>query len=64
MKHILFGGDGFVGRHLAKKLLADGEEVIIADIVNDNRAFLSRCNDRQMRCDQAGHGRQRANRRR
>jgi dTDP-glucose 4,6-dehydratase len=39
MKHILFGGDGFVGRHLAKKLLADGEEVIIADIVNDNRAF-------------------------
>jgi dTDP-glucose 4,6-dehydratase len=41
MKHILFGGDGFVGRHLAKKLLADGEEVIIADIVNDNRAFIA-----------------------
>ena len=39
MKHILFGGDGFVGRHLAQKLLADGEEVVVADIVNDNKAF-------------------------
>ncbi len=33
MKHIIFGGDGFVGRHLAPKLLADGHEVIVADIV-------------------------------
>ncbi|MBB4001134.1 MAG: NAD(P)-dependent oxidoreductase [Aurantimonas endophytica] len=32
MKHILFGGDGFVGRHLAQKLVADGEEVVVADI--------------------------------
>lgn len=38
MKHILFGGDGFVGRQLAKKLLEDGEEVIVADIVNDNQS--------------------------
>ncbi|WP_367718645.1 NAD(P)-dependent oxidoreductase [Nitratireductor sp. GISD-1A_MAKvit] len=33
MRHIIFGGDGFVGRHLAPKLVADGEEVIVADIV-------------------------------
>ena len=32
MRHIIFGGDGFVGRHLAPKLLADGHEVIVADI--------------------------------
>lgn len=32
MKHILFGGDGFVGRHLAERLVADGEEVVVADI--------------------------------
>lgn len=32
MRHVIFGGDGFVGRHLAPKLLADGEEVIVADI--------------------------------
>ena len=37
MKHILFGGDGFVARHLAKKLLADGETVIVADIAKDNQ---------------------------
>jgi dTDP-glucose 4,6-dehydratase len=33
MKHVIFGGDGFVGRHLAKKLVADGQEVVVADIV-------------------------------
>ncbi len=33
MRHVIFGGDGFVGRHLAPKLLADGEEVVVADIV-------------------------------
>ncbi|MBW3098232.1 NAD-dependent epimerase/dehydratase family protein [Pseudohoeflea coraliihabitans] len=32
MKHIIFGGDGFVGNHLAKKLLAEGQEVIVADV--------------------------------
>ena len=37
MRHIIFGGDGFVGRHLAPKLLADGEEVLIADIVKGER---------------------------
>jgi dTDP-glucose 4,6-dehydratase len=32
MKHIIFGGDGFVGRHLARDLVARGEEVVVADI--------------------------------
>lgn len=32
MRHVIFGGDGFVGRHLAPRLLAEGEEVVVADI--------------------------------
>lgn len=36
MKHVIFGGDGFVGRHLAPKLIADGEEVVVADIVKSD----------------------------
>lgn len=36
MKHVIFGGDGFVGRHLAPKLVADGEEVVVADIVKSD----------------------------
>ncbi|MHC1548549.1 NAD-dependent epimerase/dehydratase family protein [Phyllobacterium sp. K27] len=36
MRHIIFGGDGFVGRHLAPKLAAEGEEVIVADIVKSS----------------------------
>ncbi|WP_295806715.1 NAD(P)-dependent oxidoreductase [uncultured Nitratireductor sp.] len=36
MRHIIFGGDGFVGRHLAPKLVADGEEVVVADIVKSD----------------------------
>lgn len=36
MKHVIFGGDGFVGRHLAARLVADGEEVIVADIARSD----------------------------
>ncbi|MGE8106382.1 NAD-dependent epimerase/dehydratase family protein [Allorhizobium sp. NPDC080224] len=36
MKHIIFGGDGFVGRYLAPRLLADGHEVVVADIVKSD----------------------------
>ena len=32
MRHIIIGGDGFVGRHLAKDLLARGDEVVIASL--------------------------------
>jgi dTDP-glucose 4,6-dehydratase len=37
MKHIIIGGDGFVGRHLAGDLSAAGEEVIVADITDAHR---------------------------
>lgn len=33
MKYIIFGGDGFVGRYLANSLIADGKEVVVADIL-------------------------------
>lgn len=32
MKHIIFGGDGFVGRYIARDLLVRGDEVLICDI--------------------------------
>lgn len=32
MRHVLIGGDGFVGRALARDLAALGEEVVVADI--------------------------------
>lgn len=49
MKHIIFGGDGFVGRHMAERLVQDGEEVVVADIVKSDlphyaRARFVRCN--------------------
>ncbi|MEF2071446.1 NAD-dependent epimerase/dehydratase family protein [Consotaella aegiceratis] len=43
MKHILFGGDGFVGRHLAQKLVEDGEEVIVADIAKSPLPHYAQC---------------------
>jgi dTDP-glucose 4,6-dehydratase len=51
MKHIIFGGDGFVGRHLAKDLLARGQEVVIADIVKSPLAHYSKA--RFIACDVA-----------
>ncbi|WP_062210945.1 NAD(P)-dependent oxidoreductase [Aureimonas sp. AU12] len=42
MKHVLFGGDGFVGRHLAQKLVADGEEVVVADIARSELPHYAR----------------------
>jgi dTDP-glucose 4,6-dehydratase len=36
MRHVIFGGDGFVGRHLAAKLVTDGDEVVVADIAKSD----------------------------
>jgi len=38
MKHIIIGGDGFVGRQLTRDLIAMGEKVIVCDLpsANDN----------------------------
>jgi dTDP-glucose 4,6-dehydratase len=49
MRHIIFGGDGFVGRHLASKLVADGEDVVVADIVKSELAHYAKA--RFVRCD-------------
>ena len=43
MKHVLFGGDGFVGRILAAKLVAEGEKVVVADIVKGDCQHYSKC---------------------
>lgn len=42
MKHVIFGGDGFVGRHLAKDLVARGQEVVVADIVQSQLAHYGK----------------------
>ncbi len=42
MKHVIFGGDGFVGRHLAQRLVADGEEVVVADIAKSDLSHYAR----------------------
>ncbi|MBZ0161618.1 MAG: NAD(P)-dependent oxidoreductase [Notoacmeibacter sp.] len=49
MRHVIFGGDGFVGRHLAPKLLKDGEEVVVADIMKSDLAHYGRA--RFVPCD-------------
>jgi dTDP-glucose 4,6-dehydratase len=49
MRHIIFGGDGFVGRHLALKLLGDGAEVIVADIVKSDLSHYRSA--RFVKCD-------------
>ncbi|WP_274424175.1 NAD-dependent epimerase/dehydratase family protein [Chelativorans sp. YIM 93263] len=49
MKHVIFGGDGFVGRHLAPRLLADGEDVVVADIVKSDLSHYGQA--RFVHCD-------------
>lgn len=43
MKHVIFGGDGFVGRHLAEALIKSGEEVLVADIAKSDLAHYDKC---------------------
>ncbi len=42
MRHIIFGGDGFVGRHLAPLLQADGHDVVVADIAKSELAHYGK----------------------
>ncbi len=49
MKHVIFGGDGFVGRHLAERLLNEGQQVLIADIAKSDLAIYARAH--YVRCD-------------
>lgn len=49
MRHVIFGGDGFVGRHLAPKLVAEGEEVVVADIAKS--ALSHYRSARHVHCD-------------
>lgn len=37
MKHVIFGGNGFVGRYAARDLLAAGEQVLVCDIAKDEQ---------------------------
>lgn len=41
MKHIIIGGDGFVGSHLAADLSAKGETVLVADIHKSGHAHYA-----------------------
>lgn len=41
MKHIIIGGDGFVGSHLAADLAAMGEKVLVADIRKSDHAHYA-----------------------
>lgn len=42
MKHIIIGGDGFVGSHLAADLSAMGEEVLVADVQKSAHAHYAK----------------------
>jgi dTDP-glucose 4,6-dehydratase len=42
MRHVIFGGDGFVGRHLAPLISADGHGVVVVDIVKSDLAHYDK----------------------
>ena len=43
MKHILFGGNGSVGRHLAARLVREGQDVIVCDVAKDSLPHHANC---------------------
>lgn len=48
MKYIVFGGDGFVGRHLTTSLLEKDEEVLICDIAHSDLDIYKRADYQQL----------------
>jgi dTDP-glucose 4,6-dehydratase len=42
MKHVIFGGNGFVGRYVASDLLAAGEKVLVCDITKSDLPIYER----------------------
>lgn len=46
MKHIVFGGDGFVGRYTVQMLLDQGEDVLVCDIVKSDLPIYDRAGHR------------------
>jgi len=42
MKHIIIGGDGFVGQKLAADLLAENQDVVVADIVKSDHPHYAK----------------------
>src|SRR5215510_7924280 len=42
MKHLIIGGNGFVGRHLAADLLRLGQDVVVADIARSTLDIYDR----------------------
>lgn len=42
MQHIIFGGNGFVGRYIAQDLIAAGENVVVCDIARSELAIYDR----------------------
>ena len=43
MKHIIFGGDGFVGRVLAARLASEGQRTVVADIARGDCDHYAQC---------------------
>ncbi len=48
MKHVIYGGDGFVGRYLARDLLKLGEHVVVCDINKTDLPIYDRVEHRKM----------------
>ena len=53
MRHIIFGGDGIVGRHLVPLLLDDGPDVVVADIHKGDYRHYAKAAFRRLRRDRS-----------
>ncbi|MGB7432987.1 MAG: NAD(P)-dependent oxidoreductase [Ahrensia sp.] len=49
MKHVIFGGDGFVGRYLAQDLVERGHDVLVADIAKTDMPHYAKVD--YVKCD-------------